>query len=86
VCVEIISSCFCFQAFGCAVLLYQNVCGFFLPISSIPPYLIWLAWSSIFTYGYYAIINSQQLGSAMTGGGTNVEDRQVKRSTGHAHT
>jgi hypothetical protein len=66
-------------AFGSAVLLYQNVCGFFLPISAIPPYLIWLAWSSIFTYGYHAIINSQQLGSAMTGGGGSIQDRQVRR-------
>lgn len=66
-------------AFGCAVLLYQNVCGFFLPISAIPPYLIWLAWSSVFTYGYHAIMNSQQLGSAMTGGGSSIEERQVPR-------
>lgn len=65
-------------AFGCAVLVFQNVCGFFLPISAIPPYLIWVAWSSVFTYGYYAIINSQQLGSAMTGGGSSIEDRQVR--------
>ena len=48
-------------AFGCAVLLYQNVCGFFLPIRAIPPYLLWLAWSSVFTYGYYAIVTSQQM-------------------------
>jgi len=48
-------------AFGCAVLLYQNVCGFFLPIAAIPPYLTWLTWTSVFTYGYYAIVTSQQM-------------------------
>ena len=48
-------------AFGCAVLLYQNVCGFFLPIAAIPPYLTWLTWTSVFTYGYYAVVTSQQM-------------------------
>jgi hypothetical protein len=32
------------------VLVWQNVAGFFLTISSIPPYFIWLTWSSTFTF------------------------------------
>ena len=60
-------------AFGCAVLLYQNVCGFFLPIAAIPPYLTWLTWTSVFTYGYYAIVTSQQIFGSIE----NIEDRLV---------
>ena len=34
--------------FGFVVVVFMNTCGFFLPIGSIPPWFIWLTWTSVY--------------------------------------